>query len=162
MSVLQFTAWGRPIGQGNHVRGQWGGTYEKTKGHAGWRKEVIRAATEAIAHHEAGWEPLDGPIVVSVMFFGPRPNGHYGTGRNAGQLKRSAPTYPTTLGAAETRFADIDKLARALLDGLTFAGVIVDDARVTDLHCQKRYAEQPAGARAVVTVYPQGASVDAR
>lgn len=41
-----------------------------------------------------------------------------------------------------TRKPDVDKLARAVLDALT--GVAwQDDAQVTTLHCQKRYA-QPA------------------
>lgn len=37
---------------------------------------------------------------------------------------------------------DIDKLSRAVLDGLTDAGVIRDDARVVDLHASKAYADQ--------------------
>lgn len=44
---------------------------------------------------------------------------------------------------------DIDKLARAVLDGLTAGGVVTDDARVVDLHARKRYGTV---ARAEITV----------
>jgi Holliday junction resolvase RusA-like endonuclease len=34
---------------------------------------------------------------------------------------------------------DIDKLTRAILDGLTDGGLLADDARVVELHITKRY-----------------------
>jgi len=39
---------------------------------------------------------------------------------------------------------DIDKLARAALDGLKDGGLIADDARVTELRVSKRYADDDA------------------
>src|SRR3954449_13019503 len=55
---------------------------------------------------------LDGPLLIRLDFYFPRPATHYGTGRNAGQLKDSAPLYPDTVGA------DLDKLARSTVDAL--------------------------------------------
>lgn len=39
---------------------------------------------------------------------------------------------------------DVDKLGRALLDGLTQSGVFRDDAQVCGLHVWKRYPDSPA------------------
>lgn len=38
---------------------------------------------------------------------------------------------------------DLDKLERALLDGLTDSGVIWDDALVVSMTASKRYADRP-------------------
>jgi len=46
---------------------------------------------------------------------------------------------------------DVDKLARAVLDGLTDSGLIRDDSRVVRLVAEKVYASRP-GARVVVAV----------
>jgi Holliday junction resolvase RusA-like endonuclease len=158
MTTLTFTAWGRPVGQGNHVQSRWGATYEKTKGHAEWRAELIGAARAAMANPDTNggrtWQALDGPVDVEITFYGPRANGHYGTGRNADTLKPSAPPYPLTGGGSRLALADIDKLCRSVLDALTLAEVIVDDSRVVDLTARKRYAAQPAGARAIIDVRP--------
>lgn len=51
------------------------------------------------------------PIVLEMVFYRPRPAGHFGTGRNADVLKDSAPPAPSTK-------PDVDKLARAVLDAL--------------------------------------------
>ena len=50
-------------------------------------------------------------IVLDLLFRFPRPRSHFGTGRNAGQLKPSAPFYVRTR-------PDLDKLARAVGDAL--------------------------------------------
>lgn len=96
-----------------------------------WRAAVHEAAAEAIP------APLPGGVNVSITFYLPRPAGHFGTGRNAGTLKPSAPLYPTVK-------PDVDKLIRATLDALTSAGAYADDARVVDLHTAKRYADNRA------------------
>lgn len=159
MSVLEFVAWGQPIGQGAHSRNRYGATYETTKGHAPWRKELIRAATQAIT--DIGWRTLADAVHVDITCYGPRPKSHYGTGRNAGILKADAPAYPITQGRYGSGLQDTDHLARSILDALKLARVIDDDSLVTDLHIRARYAEQPVGARAVIRVYPQPALVGA-
>lgn len=96
-----------------------------------WR-ESIRAA--ALAEMGDDWTPIDGPVEVTVAYYLPRPKSHYGTGRNAGTLKPSAPTYHTSK-------PDIDKLDRAVLDALTSAGVWRDDSQVWSLYPVKKYAD---------------------
>jgi Holliday junction resolvase RusA-like endonuclease len=103
-----------------------------------WRGSVQAAARE----HFTG-ELLRGPLLVELTFYRPRPAGHFGTGRNAGALKPSAPTLPTTR-------PDVLKYARAVEDALT--GVVwADDAQITDEVLRKRFGEP---ARCEVTVRP--------
>lgn len=53
--------------------------------------------------------PILGPIAISLEMVLPRPQGHFGTGRNAGILKQSAPSLCITK-------PDGDKVLRACLD----------------------------------------------
>jgi crossover junction endodeoxyribonuclease RusA len=81
--------------------------------------------------------PRPAAVVVQVVFAFPRPVGHLGLGRNAGKPKPSAPDYPAVK-------PDIDKLERAVLDGLTAGGAWTDDAQVVSCLTVKDYAD--AGA----------------
>ena len=110
-----------------------------------WREAVRAEAQDAAAAELPG--PLTGPVTVSILFRVARPQAHYGTGRNSGTVRASAPRFP--MGGR--RGDDLDKLARAVLDGLQAGGVIADDKQVVDLCAAKRYAgAAPAGA--VITV----------
>jgi Holliday junction resolvase RusA-like endonuclease len=83
-------------------------------------------------------DPVAGPVGVAATFYVRRAKAHYGTGRNSGQLRPSAPVFPTARVGG-----DIDKLARAVLDALT--GVCyVDDSQVIELHLRKLYANSGA------------------
>jgi len=87
---------------------------------------------------------LEGPLVLTLWFYRERAKGHFGTGRNSGKLKDSAPLRPITL-------PDNVKLARAVEDALT--GVIwQDDAQICDHYIHKRYCngEQKAGVYVIV------------
>lgn len=96
-----------------------------------WRGRVATAASLKWCR-----ELLDGPVAVGMRFSFPRPKGHFGTGRNAGKLKDSAPTAP--IG----RKNDCDKLIRAILDALT--GVVFqDDGQVVNIHAYKCYGDPP-------------------
>ena len=80
-------------------------------------------------------EQMEGPLKVSCCFYMPRPKGHYGTGRNAGKLKASAPRW-------HTNKPDIDNYIKFLLDclnGLAWK----DDAQIVFLDAIKCYAETP-------------------
>jgi Holliday junction resolvase RusA-like endonuclease len=88
-----------------------------------WRQEVAQAARAAYSG-----ELLSGPIRLQVTFYRPRPRCHYRSGRHRGELKPSAPIYPTSR-------PDTLKLARAVEDSLS--GVLwVDDSQVVvhDIH----------------------------
>ena len=93
-----------------------------------WRQAVIAAALDSLN----GDAPFDGPVAIWLRFAMPRPKGHYGTGRNAGKLKDSAPAFPAVR-------PDLDKLARSTLDGLEDAGLILADAQIVTLRVEKRY-----------------------
>jgi len=87
---------------------------------------------------------LAGPVMLAATFLIARPKGHYGTGRNAGILKPSAPLFVL-------KKPDGTKLIRALEDSLT--GVIWrDDCLVVVGQAKKRWAEQTEAAGAIVTV----------
>ena len=95
---------------------------EASKYLAPWRKAVTLAAAQAIA--DAGWVSEDGPAQVTVSFYLERP-------KTVKIANRLLPTVPP----------DCDKLARAVLDSLTDAGVWGDDAQVTKLIAMKLYAD---------------------
>jgi Holliday junction resolvase RusA-like endonuclease len=85
------------------------------------------------ARIEAGVGLWDGPVTVTRRYFFPRNKGHYGSGKNAGVLKDSAPALPVTA-------ADIDKLDRLVFDALT-GTVIRDDKQICAGGHSKHYAE---------------------
>ena len=81
------------------------------------------------------------PVRLSIDFRMARPQGHFGTGRNAGKLKDSAPFYCA-------KKPDLTKLTRAVEDAMT--GIIWrDDALVISQTTTKRYVcnSEPCGAQ---------------
>lgn len=80
------------------------------------------------------WQPLDGPLLLEVTFRFARPKSHFGTGRNAGKLKPSAPHWKKTR-------PDTSKLLRAVEDSLQAAGVITEDSRIVHPSPWKVYVE---------------------
>ncbi|ASU86193.1 RusA family crossover junction endodeoxyribonuclease [Nocardiopsis gilva YIM 90087] len=91
-----------------------------------WRQDVRAAAEDALRLEDDPHAfPLNGPLSVDMVFSVERPKSHFGTGRNAGVLKRSAPPYPASM-------PDLSKLLRSTEDALTSAGVWRDDARVVE------------------------------
>ncbi|MGH3220041.1 MAG: RusA family crossover junction endodeoxyribonuclease [Streptosporangiaceae bacterium] len=84
-----------------------------------WRQAVVDAALNL---DTTTW-PISGPLRLGIIFALPRPKGHYRTGKNANQLRDSAPQYPD-------RMPDLSKLLRSTEDALTDAGIWRDDAQV--------------------------------
>lgn len=75
---------------------------------------------------------LDEPLALSVDFYFARPKGHFGTGKNAGNLKPSAPSFPA-------KMPDLSKIVRSTEDAMT--GVIYrDDALIVTQSFTKRYS----------------------
>ncbi len=120
-----ITVRGIPAAQGSkrHVGG--GRMVEMSRAVGPWR-EAVRAETQRAMN---GTGPLTGPVEVLATFVLPRPKSL--PGRVVHPAKRP----------------DLDKLARALLDGLTEGGAWADDAQVIRLNAWKVYAtpERPAG-----------------
>lgn len=94
------------------------------------------------------------PVIYEIMFYIARPKGHYGTGKNAGVLRASAPMWP--MGGKHGD--DVDKLQRAILDGLQAGGIVADDKQfVGTTGTFKVYADlQPPGADIWVRSVPAG------
>lgn len=156
LTVVSFTAFGTPAAQGSKVRTKHGGIRETSKRLTPWRAEIARAAAEAMRKGApissttqygttTGFQnnlPLiTGPVEVKCWFWFPRPKTQYGTGKNVGTLKNSAPRF-------YAQAPDIDKLSRAVLDGIT--GIVVrNDAQVVGLNATKVWGEP---ARAVIEI----------
>lgn len=82
-----------------------------------WR---ARIAAEFVNVVGEDFTPFDEPVSVRAQFYFPRPKSNrYGT------WKATAP--------------DLDKLCRALLDGLADAGAYVNDSRVVELIAHKKF-----------------------
>lgn len=96
-----------------------------------WLGSVAQAV--AIEMRRVGFEtvPAGIPVVLEMTFYRPRNKGHYGTGRNAGVLKDSAPTHPPVK-------PDVDKLTRAILDALKNVAWH-DDGQVVGAPAWKEY-----------------------
>jgi Holliday junction resolvase RusA-like endonuclease len=101
-----------------------------------WRTAVATAAIEAMAD----LPPLPGPLALDALFRFPRPKAHYRTGRNAGELKPTAPNL-------HHGRPDLDKLLRALGDALT--GIVwTDDGQLARIQARKVYGSP--GLHAIV------------
>lgn len=95
-----------------------------------WMACISQAACEAVAT-----APLEGPIGLRITFTMPRPKAHFGTGKNSGVLKATAPKYHTSK-------PDRGKLARAVEDALTQIAYC-DDSQVCAGPIEKVYGERP-------------------
>lgn len=103
---------------------------EMSKAVGPWRDRV--ASETQLKMYNAELPPLTGPVKVRVWFWLKRPAGHYRTGKNAHLLREAAPVVPAGT-------PDIDKLCRAVLDGLTMGGAWKDDGQVAELQARKLY-----------------------
>ena len=129
-----------PQGSKRHVGN--GRMIESSKAVGPWRGRVATETQRVMARHDT----LTGPVDVWIMFILGRPNGHYRTGRNAHLLRDAAPVRPA-------RPPDLDKLVRAVLDGLTEGGAWKDDGQVVSLRTGKYYAvaDQVPGCKIEIT-----------
>lgn len=107
---------------------------DDAKGSRPWKNAVSAEAAKAMTFHSddgtSGYRPpLEGPLELQVIFWLPRPKGHYG----ARGLRPSAPAYPAVR-------PDATKLLRAVEDAMT--GIVWrDDAQVVHQVVGKRYGE---------------------
>lgn len=129
--AFEITVYGTPGPQGSKNRNAAGALYESSAKVKPWRDAVKSVALDTL-HHDDAWTALDGPVWVDIQFALRRPKHHFGTGKNAGRLKPSAPHIPTGK-------PDLDKLVRSTQDALTDAGVLHDDSVVATLTAAKVY-----------------------
>lgn len=126
--MIRFRVDGVPVPQGSKQIVRRGGKSWMIDANAAklrpWRAKVAAAADLGLT--------FDGPVFVAATFFMPRPQ----------RPRWWAPAVKP----------DIDKLVRALFDGMTDGGLLRDDARVTRKVIEKRYATDthPVGVFVVV------------
>lgn len=138
--MIKISVHGKPAPQGSKTRNRHGAIYDDSKDLKAWREAIRHEAQKVMTSH--GYARISGAAEVHITFRLARPAGHFGTGRNAGELRRSAPPYP--VGKRD----DSDKLTRAVFDGLTAGGVWADDGQVVHHDVWKVYAQpwEPPGA----------------
>jgi crossover junction endodeoxyribonuclease RusA len=129
--AFHITVHGTPGPQGSKTRNAAGALYESSAKVKPWRDAVKSAALDALAYDDA-WQPLNEPVHLLIVFTLRRPKSHYGSGRNAGVVKPSAPEFPTGK-------PDLDKLVRSTQDALKDAGVLMDDSCVAAVTASKTY-----------------------
>jgi Holliday junction resolvase RusA-like endonuclease len=137
IDIVVIEVVGNPAPQGSKRHVGDGVMIESSKHVRPWRADIAAAAAQVMA----GRPVLTGPLVVDMVFAFARPKGHYGTGRNAGVLRPSAPGRPAV-------YPDLSKLARAAEDALTRI-VWRDDALVVEYArlCKVYAGEYPDGPR---------------
>lgn len=104
---------------------------------------VYRAAIVLVARTK-GWSsgPTTGPARVEIDALFQRPPSHL---KRNGELKAKARRWPGK--------ADVDNLAKGILDAITDAGSFwIDDDQVVELLIRKAYAPPGAPGRTIVTV----------
>ena len=120
-----------PQGSKRHVGG--GRMVESSRAVGPWR-EAVRAETQrALAGVMVPEFDIFGPILVDVCFWLPRPK-----------------TLPKKV-ELPTKRPDLDKLVRAVLDGLVEGGAFADDSQVVSLIATKDFAtSRPPGCLIIV------------
>jgi Holliday junction resolvase RusA-like endonuclease len=86
------------------------------------QKEEEDAVKAEVLKQMAGSGPAEGPLFVSIIFYIPRPKADYGTGKNAGAVKPSAPYF-------HIKKPDEDNLSKFYKDVMNKI-VYSDDAQV--------------------------------
>jgi crossover junction endodeoxyribonuclease RusA len=137
MTELEFAVRGLPIAQGTARAFVAGGKARiatdsnRTNSPIGaWRGSIASAASEAMGQAPA-WT---GPVMIVAWFVFPRPGSHYlpaNRKRPEPELRLDAPRFVVVK-------PDLDKLERALLDGITNV-VVRDDSQVAGLAAWKVY-----------------------
>ena len=122
--MIKFFVEGIPAPQGSKKafkRGKKIVLVEMSEKLPAWREAVAKVATEY-----APDEPLDAPLTAWMDFYLPEPK------------STKYKDFPAGV-------PDLDKLARAVNDGITAGKVWVDDSRVVALHVRKHWARTEFG-----------------
>ena len=93
-------------------------TMDSNKNSKAWMAAISAAAGE----HYQGMPLIEGPVIFTARFYFHRPKSHFGTGKNTGVLKSTAPLH-------HTQTPDLAKLIRCAEDGITKV-IWADDKQV--------------------------------
>ena len=144
---IQFWVPGRPATSGSKTpfiyRDKKSGKNRVAMAPANKRQKPWMAVVQAFAMDAYKGTPTTGQVGLYIDFYLPRPQSHFGTGKNSDKLKPSAPDRPIA-----KRSMDLTKMTRAVEDALT--GIIYrDDSQVVTQNISKHYSLRPG---AMVTI----------
>lgn len=131
---MEFIVYGTPRPQGSkkgYVNKKTGAvilTEQAGESLKTWREDVKQAALTERGDNP----PMEGPVMLEVTFYLPRPKSHFRTGKHAHVLRDDAPTFCG-------KRPDCDKLLRSTGDALTSAGAYVDDSQIAHQIVSKVY-----------------------
>lgn len=126
-----FTVFGTPAQMGSKRAFVIKGRAILTDDNSKKRKQWAGAVADIASGTMGGQDLISGPVRLSVQFHFARPKSHFGTGRNADQLKISAPEH-------HSQSPDLDKLVRCLGDALT--GIVFrDDRQICEIHATRHW-----------------------
>lgn len=141
---------GRPAPKGSRIAAKTktgrAFTYPASKAEAPWIKAIADATRLVMRHHET----LSPPYVVMLDFRLRMP---------LKQNRKHSFSWPSSRNVG-----DIDKLARAAVDGLVKGGALEDDRHIVELHVSKRWAsdDEAPGVQAWFDTAAQPVSHDVR
>jgi Holliday junction resolvase RusA-like endonuclease len=125
-----FEVLGEPQAQMRHrhfQRGKFRGTYDPSQDK---KNDFL-----SIIQEKAPKQPLDGAILLNVVFYMGRPKGHYRSGKNSDMLKDDAPEWHTSK-------KDLDNMVKFITDAMN--GIFYrDDSQISWIDAQKMYSERP-------------------
>lgn len=106
----------------------------------------FKRAVQVAAIEQGPKQPLDLPLIVEIIYYMPRPKSHFGTGKNSGVLKETA---PISCG----KKPDLDNLNKASFDALNDIDFWRDDALVVEMWAAKRYCGKGQRPGCEIRVY---------
>jgi Holliday junction resolvase RusA-like endonuclease len=125
---------GRPAPKGSRIAGKTKAgkayTYPASTYEKGWVEEVKHATQLAMRHRQ----PPDPPYEIDLTFY-------------LSPSKRPVYAWPTQ--------QDLDKLARAVIDGLVKGGAMVDDRHVCSLTVRKTWAREHRPMGVIAEIRPE-------
>ena len=128
---VTFAVLGTPVPQGSMKAYGSRVVANNAESLASWRSDVAAAAHR---HKPEDWD-IHAAVSLRCEFVYPRPLSHYGTGKNAGKLKDSAPVH-------YTKTPDLDKTVRGVADSVSDAVARVllhNDSQIVSIYATKRY-----------------------
>ena len=105
---------------------------DKAKGKHGYTAALRMFAEQTV--NDTDWKITRNPVMLVIDFYFTRPIGHFGTGRNAGSVKASAPKHMIVK-------PDLTNLLKSTEDALK--GIVWhDDSQVVGMQLAKVYGEK--------------------
>jgi Holliday junction resolvase RusA-like endonuclease len=144
---LSFRVFGKPEAQARPRKGKFGWYSPKSD----WKTLVMY---EAIKQRNKKKIFFDFAIGVNIWYFMPRPDDHFGSGKNYDILKAS-PQYKNPAPIFHTVKPDLDNLNKAIYDAIVDAKLLKDDSFIVAGNNVKLYWDEHnnKGTGANITIY---------